>query len=245
MPALPAISAHRGGAEIAPSQTWEAYRSALGTGAEYVEFDVRKTADGVLVAYHDEVVAGSGRRVLDLSYQQLCDLLGRPVPLVGEVMELVSGRAVGHVDLKEAGYEDEVVSLASDVFGPGGFVVSTQEDRSVVAIRKRHPRVRTALSLGRGLRRQPLPLPDKARIRHSELFALRRIRDCGADWVAVHHWLARLTVLRLCHRLRIRTMVWTVNHYGLMRTLLADRRVDVLVTDHPQRAVAVRAALFR
>jgi glycerophosphoryl diester phosphodiesterase len=36
-----AISAHRGGSEHAPEGTYEAYRTALATGAEYVEFDIR------------------------------------------------------------------------------------------------------------------------------------------------------------------------------------------------------------
>ncbi len=33
--------------------TIEAYASALETGAEYVEFDIRRTADGELAAFHD------------------------------------------------------------------------------------------------------------------------------------------------------------------------------------------------
>src|SRR2546427_377909 len=56
----PAISAHRGGGETEPSGTYEAYRSALAAGAEYVEFDVRRTLDGTLVAFH-RARLGSGR----------------------------------------------------------------------------------------------------------------------------------------------------------------------------------------
>jgi glycerophosphoryl diester phosphodiesterase len=48
----PAISAHRGGSEIAPAGTTEAYRSSLAAGADYAEFDVRRLADGTLVAVH-------------------------------------------------------------------------------------------------------------------------------------------------------------------------------------------------
>ncbi len=33
--------------------TIEAFAKATETGAEYVEFDVRRTADGELAAYHD------------------------------------------------------------------------------------------------------------------------------------------------------------------------------------------------
>jgi glycerophosphoryl diester phosphodiesterase len=40
-----AISAHRGGSERVPAATYQAYRTAAGTGAEYIEFDIRRTAD--------------------------------------------------------------------------------------------------------------------------------------------------------------------------------------------------------
>ena len=71
----PAISAHRGGSENAPGGTYRAYHAALAAGAEYVELDVRRTADGVLVARH-RARTGWGRAVGSLSYARLCRLAG-------------------------------------------------------------------------------------------------------------------------------------------------------------------------
>jgi glycerophosphoryl diester phosphodiesterase len=45
---MAAISAHG-----PRTGTIEAYADALETGAEYVEFDIRWTADGELAAFHD------------------------------------------------------------------------------------------------------------------------------------------------------------------------------------------------
>jgi glycerophosphoryl diester phosphodiesterase len=45
---MAAISAHSPRAG-----TIEAFANAAGTGAEYVEFDIRRTADGELSAFHD------------------------------------------------------------------------------------------------------------------------------------------------------------------------------------------------
>src|SRR5258708_978323 len=51
--ARPAASAaHRGGGEMGPQGTYAAYQSALAAGADYLEFDVRRPADGELVAFH-------------------------------------------------------------------------------------------------------------------------------------------------------------------------------------------------
>ena len=60
---MAAISAHRGGGEDAPAGTYQAYMEALEAGADYVEFDIRRTADGELAVYHDMHVGGhSGGR---------------------------------------------------------------------------------------------------------------------------------------------------------------------------------------
>ncbi|MFI1967068.1 glycerophosphodiester phosphodiesterase [Streptomyces pathocidini] len=50
---VPFLSAHRGGTNLAPQQTAEAYRSALAFGATVIEIDIRRLSDGTLVAYHD------------------------------------------------------------------------------------------------------------------------------------------------------------------------------------------------
>src|SRR5215475_8433638 len=65
----PVISAHRGGSETAPPGTYAAYRAALAAGARYLEFDVRGTADGELVAFHDARLR-SGQPVAAASYAE-------------------------------------------------------------------------------------------------------------------------------------------------------------------------------
>lgn len=236
---LASVSAHMGGGEHARPATYEAYESAPATGAEYVEFDIRRTGDGVLVVHHD--ARARGRLLGDLSYASLCELAGYRVPLVRDAMRLAAPRAAGHLDLKETGYEAEVIALAETELGAGNFIATTLEDVSVTAIKRQFPQVRTALSLGRDAR--GLPWARRAQVRASELFPLARIRASGADWVAVHHRLARLSVLRTCAEHGIGVMVWTVDSDRLMDALIADQRVDVLITNRPGRALRRRARL--
>lgn len=235
-----AISAHRGGSEDAPAGTYEAYRTARETGAEYIEFDIRHTADGQLVVYHDAGAAG-GEAVADIGYAQLCELVGYEVPRVADVMRLIAGRAIGHLDLKDLGGEDVIIEQALEILGPGKFVATSLEDASVAAIKERFPDVPVGLSLGRDLSDRPWPLRLPER-RH-ELRPLNRIRACGADWASMHQRLALAGVLRQCHRHGIRTMIWTVNSDTMIARWLADRRVDVVVTDRPRHAVALREQL--
>jgi glycerophosphoryl diester phosphodiesterase len=238
---LAAISAHQGGSEQARPGTYEAYQRSLMSGAQYVEFDIRRTRDQVLVVQHDGRAGRARRRISDLTYPELCEITGYPVPRVDKVMQLLAGRVSGHLDLKEAGYEDEVIELAMTTFGPGNFVVTTAEDASVAAIKRSHPGVRAALSLRRGLR-------DVVRSQRpggpsSELLPLARIRASGADWVALNYKLAEPGVIDRCQRSGIGVMVWTVDSDDLIGEFIADPRVDVLITNRPRYAVRRRASL--
>lgn len=235
------ISAHQGGGEEVEPSTYEAYRDALSTGAEYVEFDIRKTADNVLVVYHDIHAEGTGALVADLEYRELCDKLNYEVPRMDKVMAMVAGQMIGHLDLKEIGYEDEVITLAQSILGAGNFVATTLEDVSVAAIKRAFPDVRTALSLGRDL--GGYPPYQWASIRRSELFPIPRIRACGADWVAVNHRLGRLGVTNRCKRHGHGVMLWTVDSDELIDRCLADGEIDVLVTNRPRHAAKRRAEL--
>src|SRR3982751_167704 len=90
------IVAHRGASAIAPENSLEAFEAAIAVGADMVEFDVRSTADGVLVVVHDP-----------LPLVRYADLDPMP-PRLEEVVATCAGRIALDVELKEAGMEREV-----------------------------------------------------------------------------------------------------------------------------------------
>jgi glycerophosphoryl diester phosphodiesterase len=233
------ISAHRGGGGPGTPVTRQTFETAVATQAEYVEFDIRRTGDGALVVHHGARVGRWGPRLCELTYDGLCELTGHAVPHVADVLALIAGRAVGHLDLKEAGYEDEAIALALEILGPGGFIVTTTEGSSIAHIRRRFPGVLTALSLGHAA--------DQAsrlvRTYSCGRDAIRRIQASGAHWLAVNYRLSGTDVLAACAARGIPCMVWTVNADAHMTRFLADPRVTVLVTDHPLRALHLRAGL--
>lgn|SRR6185312_2717887 len=244
-----AISAHRGGsdhdadracADTSP-RSYESYRAAAESGADYVEIDIRRTLDGVLVAFHDEHCGPDGRAVAELGYDEMCARLGHAVPLAAEAMWVLAGKVAGHLDLKLAGYETQAVELALEAFGADGFVVTTLEDASIARIRREFPGVRTALALGgdlTGLR------PDRrVAARLSDVFPIRRLQACGAQWAALNHRLVHAGVLGRCAAAGIGTMLWTVDRDELITRFLKDPRVDVLITNRPARARELRDGL--
>jgi glycerophosphoryl diester phosphodiesterase len=221
---MTAISVHRTDAADAGF-----FETAVASGAEYVEIDVRRTGDGEIVVRHDRHV--NGTVLAEASYAEVCAAAGHRVPRVRAAMEKIAGRIQGHLDLKEQGLELEVAELALEILGPGNFVVTSREPESIKMISRNLPEVRTALSIGLGLW-------ERGALR--DFSPLAALRDCGADWVAINHRLARLGVLRKCAHQGLPAMVWTVNAEPLMRRFLAHPGVAVLITDRPNEAVRLR-----
>ncbi len=90
---VPLAIAHRGGTESAPENTVAAFRAASDLGFRYLETDVHLTADGVLVAFHDDaldrVTDGSGV-LADLPWSEVraARIAGtEPIPTLDELLE--------------------------------------------------------------------------------------------------------------------------------------------------------------
>lgn len=55
------VIAHRGASAVAPEHTIAAYDSALVQGADYLELDVQRSKDGVIVVIHDQTLNRTAR----------------------------------------------------------------------------------------------------------------------------------------------------------------------------------------
>ncbi len=74
----PILIAHRGYAKRYPENTLIAIEAALKAGANYVEFDVQLTKDGVPVVLHDanlKRTTGTNKRIFNLNHDQLDGIL--------------------------------------------------------------------------------------------------------------------------------------------------------------------------
>ena len=112
---------HRGAAGHAPENTLAAVRQGIELGVDYVEIDVRRTADGVLVALHDATVnrTTNGRgRVEALSLGEVRKLdagNGERIPTVEEVLQMAGGRTGLMLELKVDGLAHLTVQAVQKV----------------------------------------------------------------------------------------------------------------------------------
>lgn len=122
------IICHRGALEFAHENTLEAYRAALELGADGNEIDIRRTRDGVLVCFHDDMLdhllAAYGT-VPEVTWAELQSFTFRDpgpfgdqcrIPTLAETLELHRQHAgLLHLDIKETGL-DEAIAAVLDRF---------------------------------------------------------------------------------------------------------------------------------
>lgn len=80
------ILSHRGYHEEVPENTQEAFELALGLGVDGLETDVRLSADGLPILFHDRVVP-DGREVASISRKELSRIMGYEVPTLEPVIK--------------------------------------------------------------------------------------------------------------------------------------------------------------
>lgn len=120
------IIAHRGLHKTARENTLEAFQKAIEAGADMIELDVRRTADGQLIVTHDPNI--SLLKTHDSDYHQLLEKareLGYHLPTLEETLALVQGKIKLDIELKEAGYEAEVVRLVTKYLPPQDFLITS------------------------------------------------------------------------------------------------------------------------
>ncbi len=251
-PGRPLVIAHRGGAGIFPENTLAAFRGASGLGAEILELDLRRTADGVLVAIHDETVDrttdGSGPvagftldelKELDAGYRfQPPDSPGEftwrgrglTVPTLREIFLALPGRHL-IVEVKEddPAAADAVIALIRE-FDREGLTLAASFHRDVL-LRFREISPETATHATRG---------EVLRFLAAAWLGLEGLVTPGyeAFLVPPREGLVPVTTRRFIRAAKQRTIftaAWTVNDPAEMEKLL-EGGIDGLVTDRPALA---------
>ena len=110
------VSAHRG------------YPRWVNSGADFIEIDVRRNANGVYVISHDELQPGAGHPTLD------------------EVLDAAAGRVGVQLDLKENGDDLAVVQAALVKCPADRLAVTSGLSESIRAIKDRFPDVKAGLT---------------------------------------------------------------------------------------------------
>lgn len=222
--------AHRGASAAAPENTVEAFRLAKELGADWVELDVRLSADGVVVVHHDAQLA-DGRMLGELTIEQLPD----SVPSLAEALEACEGMGV-NIEIKnlpdDPDYDadhavvDAVAGLAQAYLGPERTLISSFNMDSVDRMHRVDPSLPCAWLFFQMT--DPASVVDRA-VAH--------------EMAAIHPFdnLVDAAMVRRAHEAGLRVNVWTVDDPERMGALI-ELGVDGICTNVPDvmRAVVDR-----
>jgi glycerophosphoryl diester phosphodiesterase len=148
--------AHRGYSWVAPENTLPALAGAVRAGATLVEFDVRTTADGVPVLFHDRTIdrtTGGTGHIWDMTLAQVRELdagswfspafTDTRVPLLSEALDVL-GDADLLLEIKPPASREEVARIL-EMAPPDRTVVQSFDPEVIRLVRDVAPGVRRGL----------------------------------------------------------------------------------------------------
>lgn len=229
--------AHRGASQEAPENTLAAFRCALDAAVPAVEFDVQRTRDGRLVVIHDQTLdrTTDGRGpVSALTFEELRRLdagrwfgpafAGERVPSLDEVLDLVRGRALTLLEIKNGpAFYDGIESQVADALRRrdmvDGALVMSFDHPAVRAMREAAPEIATGIIYAARL---------------ADVVGAARAADANAVCPAWH--LVTAGVVAEAHAAGLGVFPWTIDQEPAMRRCL-DWGVDG-VTSNDVRLLA-------
>jgi len=250
------ILAHRGAGGVMPENTLPSFQKALELGGEALELDVRITADCGLAVIHDETIQRTTEGTGPVRSLQMCELQrldagfrfspdsGRSFPFRGRGFTVPSLEEVLHaftdvrinVDLKDPDPKgaEFLSALIRRTRTESRILCASFHARVLHRFRELEPDVPTSASRS-----------EVARFAAAVCMGLTGFLRPGfrALQVPLSHKGIRLVsrkTVNQAHRMGLTVHVWTINHPKTMLRLL-EMGVDGIVTDYPDRLLAVRS----
>jgi glycerophosphoryl diester phosphodiesterase len=225
---MPLIIAHRGGASIARENTIAAFEEAIALQADLIELDVRSTQDGVLIIYHDPAIHQQPIEALTWAEVQQLD---PDVPTLAEAIACCKGRIGLDVEIKEPGYEAEVVRQLQQLLSEHEFVITSFYLAVIRAVKES-----SSLRVSIGFLMEDETLMALA----EEEFLGQYLQAMGVEFVAPSWQILDSPVLSKIIPAQMPFWVWTVNDAETMQKLLTNQRVEAIVTDQPKLGLQLR-----
>jgi glycerophosphoryl diester phosphodiesterase len=256
------IIAHRGSSKRAPENTLSAFRRAIQDGADAVELDVRLSADGHVMIYHDRSLArltGDPRNFSDLTREELShfdiggwfghDFRDERIPTLAQALEVTRSKAALMIELKPSpGYgralaNSVITTLNKETDTRYACWAEATEPAGAYAqcgYPDAWPEMRIA-SMSPSLVRVVEELaPELRTTLFAQLVLPGTIDRHGFDALGLRQNRITEHEMRLAATYGYEMHAWTVNSRKRMTTLM-DMGVDAIITDYPERLAALLA----
>lgn len=221
----PLVIAHRGASAVRQQNTLEAFRLAVEMGSDWVELDVRRSADDVLIISHDAHLP-DGRFIVEHNYDALPEWL----PTLAEALDACEGAKV-NVEIKnepddpdydaEHQISDAVVGLALAFRDPQDLLITSFNLDTVKRIKAVNDTIRVGYVTGNDILQVQMLLDHAVEV--------------GMSVIVPYDDTVDRRFIERAHQVGLVVYPWTVNDRDRMVELL-EAGVDGFVTDVPDVA---------
>ena len=211
---------HRGARAYEPENTLSSFRRALELGVDAVELDVRRTRDNELVVIHNadvnKTTDGSGA-VNELTLEEIQRFVtekGEHVPTLEDVLDAVAKRVKVLVELKEAGTEEQVISLIRKKRLTENVIIISFHEDALRKVRELSDEVETGLIY----------------VRHKN--PIQAALDLKAEYLLPLYRFTHSSNVKKAHEAGLKVIVWTINNKEEVDEY-KKKGVDGIASDRP------------
>lgn len=216
------VLAHRGASATHTENTLDAFVAARAQGADGIELDVRRTADGVLVVHHDALVE-DGRAIGETNQADLPDY----IPTLTEALDVSEGLCM-NIEIKNLPGDpdhvlapllvDDLVAMLTQRDLADSTLISSFHIDSVDQVRAQAPDLRTGWLVLEG---------------GAVGSMVERAAAHGHQAINPHASLVDRGFVERSHAAGLQVMVWTVDNLDRAQELI-DLGVDGIITNTPE-----------
>jgi glycerophosphoryl diester phosphodiesterase len=231
--------AHRGASAHAPENTLAAFSKALEFGVDGVELDVQGSADDEAVVIHDATLERTTNLVGKARNRTLAEFReadagswfdarfgGERIPTLAQALDLLKGKAIAVVEIKDRGIASAVVSTIRLTQAVRDVFAISFHPSVLLEVRSLNPRIPTGLLIS-----EEVPAGEE---RAHAIDCVQRTCETAASTLNVNH---RMVTPEFSYQARRRGMTlwaWTVNEVGRMRELIS-LGVQGITSDRPEK----------
>jgi glycerophosphoryl diester phosphodiesterase len=249
----PLIIGHRGASAVAPENTLAAFREAIAVGADGIEFDVRLTRDGVPVVIHDNTLRRTGglsQRIADLTWAEVAKVdvgswfsrsfANETVPGLAELFTLFeSNNSTLYLEMKC----DSAAEYAPLAKACCELIAQRELKERVVIECFQLPALRIVSELSSDIKTVALFEPSISNPSVlSDQSIINKATDVGAVALALHHRLARRSLVEKAKAAGMHVAVWTVDDPAWLERA-HSLGIDALITNNPAKLIQTRDVL--
>lgn len=230
-----------------------AFREAIAVGADGIEFDVRLTLDGVPVVIHDSTLRRTGgllQRIAELTWSEVAKVdvgswfsrsfANETVPSLGELFNLFqSNNSTLYLEMKC----DSAAEYAPLAAACCEMIAEHDLNERVMIECFQLPALKIVSELSSDIKTVALFEPSISNPSVlSDQSIIKKAVDVGAAALALHHRLARRSLIEKAKDIGLHIAVWTVDDPAWLERA-QTLGIDALITNNPRRLIQSRDVL--